>query len=155
MTLGYIGGSLRHLRQTVDIYRAAGEHAGHPEKLRVGLSTHFHAASTSDKAREVFPYCHEYLRPKTPRGRGWVVTEAQFALGTQRQGAVMVGSSRELIEKILDAHQALGLDRFFGQIDWGGLPEELVKESINLFATEIAPAVRSVIGTTGGFKSGE
>jgi len=155
MTLGYIGGSLRHLRQTVDIYRAAGEHAGHPEKLRVGLSTHFHAASTSDKAREVFPYYHEYLRPKTPRGRGWVVTEAQFALGTQRQGAVMVGSSRELIEKILDAHQALGLDRFFGQIDWGGLPEELVKESINLFATEIAPAVRSVIGTTGGFKSGE
>jgi alkanesulfonate monooxygenase SsuD/methylene tetrahydromethanopterin reductase-like flavin-dependent oxidoreductase (luciferase family) len=81
MTLGYIGGSLRHLRQTVDIYRAAGEHAGHPEKLRVGLSTHFHAASTSDKAREVFPYYHEYLRPKTPRGRGWVVTEAQFALG--------------------------------------------------------------------------
>jgi hypothetical protein len=35
----------------------------------------------------------------------------------------MIGSSEQLIEKILDAHQALGLDRFLGQIDWGGLPE--------------------------------
>ena len=43
----------------------------------------------------------------------------------------MIGSSAQLIEKILDAHQALGLDRFFGQIDWGGLPKTLVEDSIN------------------------
>jgi alkanesulfonate monooxygenase SsuD/methylene tetrahydromethanopterin reductase-like flavin-dependent oxidoreductase (luciferase family) len=43
MVLGYIGGPLSHAKQAVDIYRAAGERAGHPEKLRVGISTHFFA----------------------------------------------------------------------------------------------------------------
>src|SRR3954452_20287005 len=38
MMLGYIGGTLAHARRTVDIYRAAGEAAGHnPDKLRVGI----------------------------------------------------------------------------------------------------------------------
>ena len=55
----------------------------------------------------------------------------------------MIGSSAQLIEKILDAHQALGLDRFFGQIDWSGLPKTLVEDSINRYATEIAPVIRA------------
>jgi hypothetical protein len=60
----------------------------------------------------------------------------------------MIGSSAQLIEKILDAHQVLGLDRFFGQIDWGGLPATMVEESVNRYATEIAPAVRAVLTTS-------
>jgi hypothetical protein len=34
----------------------------------------------------------------------------------------MVGSAEELTEKILDAHALLGLDRFFGQVDWAACP---------------------------------
>jgi alkanesulfonate monooxygenase SsuD/methylene tetrahydromethanopterin reductase-like flavin-dependent oxidoreductase (luciferase family) len=56
MVLGFIGGSFAHARRTVDIYRAAGERAGHPEKLRVGISTHFFAGATPSAARAVFPY---------------------------------------------------------------------------------------------------
>ncbi len=148
MVLGYIGGPLDHARQAVDIYRAAGDRAGHSEKLRVGISTHFFAGATPETARQVFPYYHEYLRPKSPGGRGFVVSQAQFDAGTQRGNAIMIGSSTQLIEKILDAHQVLGLDRFFGQIDWGGLPQALVEDSINRYATEIAPAVRAVVTTS-------
>lgn len=54
----------------------------------------------------------------------------------------------QLIEKILDAHQVLGLDRFFGQIDRGGLPRTLVEDSVNRYATEIGPAVRAAITTS-------
>lgn len=54
----------------------------------------------------------------------------------------MVDSSEQLIEKILDAHEMLGLDRFYGQVDWSGLPRALMEESLTRFATEIAPAVR-------------
>jgi alkanesulfonate monooxygenase SsuD/methylene tetrahydromethanopterin reductase-like flavin-dependent oxidoreductase (luciferase family) len=66
MILGYIGGPLTHARRTVDLYRTAGERAGHPDKLRVGISTHFYAAATPQAARQTFPYYHQYLRPKTP-----------------------------------------------------------------------------------------
>jgi alkanesulfonate monooxygenase SsuD/methylene tetrahydromethanopterin reductase-like flavin-dependent oxidoreductase (luciferase family) len=146
MVLGYIGGPLEHVRRTVEIYRRAGEHAGHPpERLRVGISTHFYAGATAADARRTFPYYHEYLRPKTPGGRGFVVDQAQFDAGTRRGNAVMIGSSEQLIEKILDAHQALRLDRFLGQIDWGGLPRAAVGDSIHRYAEEIAPAVRAAI----------
>jgi hypothetical protein len=55
----------------------------------------------------------------------------------------MVGSSEEITGKLLDAVKALGLDRIFAQVDWGGLPSGLVEESIARYATEIAPALRS------------
>jgi alkanesulfonate monooxygenase SsuD/methylene tetrahydromethanopterin reductase-like flavin-dependent oxidoreductase (luciferase family) len=138
MILGYIGGPLHRTKQAVEIYRTAGEQAGHPEKLRVGLSTHFYAGTD-----DVFPYYHEYLRPKTTGGRGFTVNRAAFETGTQRGQAIMIGSSAQLIEKILDAHQLLGIDRFFGQIDWGGLPRPLVEQSVHRYATEIAPAIRA------------
>ena len=92
----------------------------------------------------MFPYYHEYLRPKTAGGRGFVVDRASFDAGTRPGQALMIGSSDELTEKILDADRVLGgLDRFYGQVDWGGLPRPLVEASITRFATEIAPAVRT------------
>lgn len=39
----------------------------------------------------------------------------------------MIGSA----EEIVDAHQLLGIDRFYGQFDWGGLPRTLVEESLH------------------------
>lgn len=143
MILGYIGGPLSHARQAVDVYRAAGERAGHREKLRVGISTHFYAGANPKAARDVYPYYHEYLRPKTPGGRGFFVNRTAFEIGTQRGNAIMIGSAEEITEKILDAHRLLGIDRFYGQFDWGGLPHPLVVESIHRMATEIAPAVRA------------
>jgi alkanesulfonate monooxygenase SsuD/methylene tetrahydromethanopterin reductase-like flavin-dependent oxidoreductase (luciferase family) len=143
MVLGYIGGPLSHARGVVDIYRSAGERAGHPEKLRVGLSTHFFAGASPAAARQVFPYYYEYLRPKTPEGRGFLVNRTQFEAGTKRGQAIMIGSTDELVEKIIDTYEVLKVDRFFGQIDWGGLPRAMVEESVTRFATEIAPAVRA------------
>jgi alkanesulfonate monooxygenase SsuD/methylene tetrahydromethanopterin reductase-like flavin-dependent oxidoreductase (luciferase family) len=144
MTLGYIGGSLDHLRGLIDVYRAAGDQAGHPEVLKTAISTHFFAATDPVKARAAYPYYHEYLRPKTPGGRGWTVSPSDFAAATSRAGATMVGSSDELIEKLVEAATKLGLDRIYAQIDWGGLPSDLVKESIALYAGEIATALRAV-----------
>ncbi|MFD9663112.1 hypothetical protein ACFWAY_16040 [Rhodococcus sp. NPDC059968] len=51
----------------------------------------------------------------------------------------MTGRADELIEKVALAHEVLGIDRFFGQADWGGMPRTLVEESIARLATEIAP----------------
>ena len=59
-----------------------------------------------------------------------MVSQSQFEAGTQHGNAIMIGSSEQLIEKILDAHEVLGLDRFLGQIDWGGLPRGAVSDSI-------------------------
>jgi alkanesulfonate monooxygenase SsuD/methylene tetrahydromethanopterin reductase-like flavin-dependent oxidoreductase (luciferase family) len=126
MVLGYIGGPLARARQAVEIYRQAGERAGHPEKLRVGISTHFYAGENADAAaREVFPYYHEYLRPKTPGGRGFVVNRASFEAGTRPGQALMIGSSDELIDKILDADRVLPRSRRRFERPWR--PEETAR----------------------------
>ena len=140
MMLGYIGGTLAHARRAVDIYRAAGEAAGHLEKLRVGISTHFYAADSEQDAASVHEPYRRYLHPDTNNGRGFVVDRGTFDASRQRHGALMIGTVEQLTEKILDAHAALGLDRFIGQFDWGGLPSGRVHESIERLATESAYA---------------
>lgn len=143
MVLGYIGGSLEHLRQLAGLYRQAGEAAGHGDRLKLGVSTHFLAAPDHASARAAYPYYREYLRPKPPQFRGWDVTEAQFEAGMRPDGHLLVGTADQLVEKILTIQHTLGIQRFYGQIDWGGLPRELVTESIRVFAEQVAPAVRN------------
>jgi alkanesulfonate monooxygenase SsuD/methylene tetrahydromethanopterin reductase-like flavin-dependent oxidoreductase (luciferase family) len=143
MVLGYIGGTLAHLQPLVDAYRRAGDAAGHGDELKVAISTHFHAGADPARARAVYPYYHEYLRPKTPGGRGFVVSQAAFDAGTSRQGAIMIGSAGEITDKLFDAVKTFRLDRVYAQVDWGGLPAGLVEESIARYATEIAPALRA------------
>src|SRR3954452_10793866 len=129
MMLGYIGGMLAHARRTVDIYRAAGEAAGHPDKLRVGISTHFYAAASEEDAVGVFDHYRHYLHPQTNNGRGFVVDRPAFDAGRRREGALMIGTSEQLTEKILDAQAELSITRFIGQFDWGGLAPARVHES--------------------------
>jgi alkanesulfonate monooxygenase SsuD/methylene tetrahydromethanopterin reductase-like flavin-dependent oxidoreductase (luciferase family) len=143
MILGYIGGTLAHLKPLADLYRAAGERAGHADSLRLAISTHFYAGADAGSARDVYPYYHEYLRPKTPGGRGFTVSRAAFEAGTGPDGAIMIGSAAEITGKLLAAKNALGLDRVFAQVDWGGLPGAMVEDSIARYATQIAPELRS------------
>ena len=81
MILGSSGGTLAHAR------RARPPRGGHSERLRVGISTHFFAGATPEAARAVYPYYHEYRRPKTPGGRGFRVDRAAFEAGTRRASA--------------------------------------------------------------------
>lgn len=146
MMLGLLGGSIADARPTVDLYRAAGEKAGHADKLSVGIATHVFATDSSAAAREVYPYYREFLRPKRPGGSGYVVSQPQFAAGLAPGNALMIGTSEEITDKILEARKVLGADRVLGLVDWGGLPRTLVEESITRYATEVAPAVRSAVG---------
>jgi alkanesulfonate monooxygenase SsuD/methylene tetrahydromethanopterin reductase-like flavin-dependent oxidoreductase (luciferase family) len=98
MILGYIGGTLAHVKPLADTYRAAGERAGHADSLKVALFTHVHAGADPASARATYPYYHEYLRPKTPGGRGFTVSHAAFDAGTGPDGAIMIGSAAEVTE---------------------------------------------------------
>jgi hypothetical protein len=46
------------------------------------------------------------------------------------------------VEKILYEQELFGNDRFMAQISVGALPHEKVMRAIELFGTEVAPAVR-------------
>ena len=56
-----------------------------------------------------------------------------------------VGSPREVIEKILFQHEIFGHQRFMIQFSVGTLPHLQLMHSIELFGTQVAPAVRKAL----------
>ena len=78
------------------------------------------------------------------RERGWPpMTRAAFEASRRLEGASLVGSPAEVAEKILHQHSIFGHDRFLIQFSVGTLPHADVMRSIELFGTEVAPAVRA------------
>jgi alkanesulfonate monooxygenase SsuD/methylene tetrahydromethanopterin reductase-like flavin-dependent oxidoreductase (luciferase family) len=124
----------------VELYRAAGAAAGHdPAGMRTASGGHVFVGRTSQDAKDAyFPYYADYLS-QAPQFAGGM-TRAEFDQRVERR--MMVGSPQEIIDRILDHHQLLGIDRFLAQIEVGGMPESMVNESLELYATEVAPVVR-------------
>jgi alkanesulfonate monooxygenase SsuD/methylene tetrahydromethanopterin reductase-like flavin-dependent oxidoreductase (luciferase family) len=145
LMVAIIGGETRRFRPLVDLYRRAGEKAGHPpEKLTVGVhSLGYVAATTQEAVEDFFP---GYARAFTDIGkeRGWPpVTRAHFEAQRGPHGALLVGSPDEVAEKIARHSEALGgVSRFTFQMNVASLPHEKLMKAIELLGTEIAPALR-------------
>jgi probable LLM family oxidoreductase len=148
LMVAIIGGETRRFRPLVDLYREAGERAGHsPEQLKVGMhSLGFVAASTQEAADEFFP---GYARAVTDVGkeRGWPpVTRAAYDAQRGPHGALLIGSPDEVVEKILRHSQALGgISRVTFQMNVASLPHEKLLGAIELLGTRVMPALREEV----------
>jgi alkanesulfonate monooxygenase SsuD/methylene tetrahydromethanopterin reductase-like flavin-dependent oxidoreductase (luciferase family) len=81
------------------------------------------------------------------RERGWsAMTCKQLEAGRAPCGALVVGSPEEVAEKILFQHELFGHQRFMAQISVDTMPHDGVMRAIELFGTEVAPAVRKGLG---------
>ena len=143
MMLGLIGGTIDRARAAVDLYRAAGERAGHePSVLRVGLATHLLVAADRSSALAAYPNYLDFLAPKRPGTPGFTVDRATYEAGMSPSGVLMIGSTEEVTEKALRLRDLLGADRILSLADWGGLAPRRVEDSIARFARHVAPALR-------------
>jgi probable LLM family oxidoreductase len=126
------------------LYRRTGEIAGHDvESLCIGITSHFFTAATSQGARTTFyPYYSRYIANNMPSARGQLMSRESFDAWSSPHGALFAGSPQEIIEKILWEYEILGHTRFLAQIGLGGLPFADAARSIEILASEIAPAVR-------------
>ena len=73
------------------------------------------------------------------------MTRAQFDALRAPRGALSSAARRRSIEKILFQHELFGHDRFLVQLSVGDLPHGEVMRAIELFGTEVAPAVRAEV----------
>jgi alkanesulfonate monooxygenase SsuD/methylene tetrahydromethanopterin reductase-like flavin-dependent oxidoreductase (luciferase family) len=132
--------SPRRARPLAELYRRAAAQAGHdPAALKVASGGHMYIGRTSQGARDDFyPYYSEYWK-----------MQPQFANGMPRatydewvRSGMLVGSPQEVIDKIMLQYELLGISRFVGQFDVGGLPVAMANDSLELFAAEVAPVIR-------------
>lgn len=111
---------------------------------RLGVTSHFHVAETSQAARDVFfPHYAAYFAENMPRG-GRLDRQA-FDAWAGPEGALFAGSPAEIVDKILWEHEMLGQTRFLAQVGLGGLDQRATLRSIELLATEVAPQVRAAL----------
>ena len=144
LMVAVIGGETHRFRPLIDLYRKAGEQAGHsPEKLKVGLhSLGYVGNNTAEAVNNYYPgYAETFTR--IGRERGWPpVTRPHFNAQTGPKGALIVGGPEEVAEKIIRHSQALGgISRLTFQMDNAGLSHAQLLNAIELIGTKVKPMV--------------
>jgi len=145
LMVAIIGGETRRFRPLIDLYREAGERAGHaPDRLKVGVhSLGYVAATTQQAADEFFP---GYARAIGDIGkeRGWAPpSRAGFDAQRGPYGALLIGDPDEVVDKIIRHDEALGgISRITFQMNASSLPHAKLMRAIELLGTRVAPALR-------------
>ena len=143
LMVAVIGGETHRFRPLIDLYREAGLKAGYRvDQLKVGLhSLGYVAESTEEAVQDYYPG-YEEMFTRIGKERGFPpVTKERFNAQNGPTGALLVGSPKEVAEKILRHSKALGgISRFTFQMDAGISHEKLLK-SIELIGTKVSPLI--------------
>ena len=144
LAIAIIGGQPERFAPLARLYRETASRAGHdPALLPIGINSHTYVAEISQQASDEYFPTYAAMMNRIGRERGWSpMGRSQFEMGRSPRGALLVGSPEEVVEKILFEHDLFGNQRFMAQISVGALPHEKAMRAIELFGTEVAPAVR-------------
>jgi alkanesulfonate monooxygenase SsuD/methylene tetrahydromethanopterin reductase-like flavin-dependent oxidoreductase (luciferase family) len=143
MALAIIGGMPERFAPFAELHRRAAQEAGHNPAPRLSINSHGYIADTSQQALdESYPAVSAQMN-RVGRERGWPpMARADYDAAAGLRGANFVGSPQQVVEKILFQHEIFGHDRCLLQFSVGTMPHDKIMRSIELFGTEVAPAVR-------------
>lgn len=147
LVLAIIGGSPLQFAPLVKLYKRAAEKAGHDiSKLPVASHSHGFIAETTEMAADKFFPSTQQAMNVLGRERGWGhYSRASFDAARSFEGALYVGDSKTVAEKIIHLRKHVGITRFMLHTPVGTMPHEDVMKAIELLGTEVAPRVREEI----------
>ena len=147
LMVAIIGGEPRGFAPLIDLYRRAGEHAGHaPESLKVGLHVFGYVGESVQSAADIiYPGWHEMFTTAS-RERGFPPpTRAQFDATSGPDGVFFMGDPDTIATKLRRvSKQVGGVDRISLQMTNPRLAHADLLRGIELLGTEVAPAVADV-----------
>lgn len=140
MMLTTLGGPAMNFKHSIDAYRETALQSGFdPAGLPVATTSLFYVADSPKEAlQEMYPHINGGFQ--AIRGTGY--PKQQFAQATDYRDALMVGSTDQIIEKILYQYELFGMQRFMAQIDFGGVPFDKLMKNIELIGNDIIPAIK-------------
>jgi probable LLM family oxidoreductase len=145
LALAILGGDPSFYKPLVDRYRESAAQTGHSlENLKVAVTGHAYISKTNQQAiEEFYPYHSNYwYHINRHHGVPVSLTRADYERASGKETALFVGSSQQIIEKIMRQYELFGHQRFIAQMDIGGMPFKNVAENIERLATEVAPVIR-------------
>lgn len=132
-------------------YREQWEVHGHTSTPRIGNVFHTHVARTSQEARARWaPYYKAYLDfvDSIWDGEGLFDGNGRAGLAFDveklMRSTAICGSPAEVVDRLGEARDVLGLDLASLSMDLGGLPESMLYEAIDLIGTDVIPELARV-----------
>jgi len=152
LAIAIIGGQPERFAPLARLYCEAASEAGHdPARLSISINSHAYVAETSQQASDEYFPTYAAMMNRIGRERGWSpMGREQFEMGREPRGALVVGNPEEVAEKILFEYELFGHQRFMAQISVGAIAHEKVMRAIEMFGTEVAPAVRKELSRQSG-----
>jgi probable LLM family oxidoreductase len=145
LMLAIIGGSPERFAPFSQLFVQALEGYGRA-RLPIGVHSPGHVAATDEQAREEFwpPYLEVITR--LGRTRGFAVpTRESFLREVGPHGALYVGSPETVAQKIARNLPILQANRFDLKYGMGGLSQDAVMTTIELYGTQVIPRVRELL----------
>ena len=135
------------LKELLGVYRSALRQAGHDDR-QVQVLAKFHVFVTEDKAdlqRYASPAYDWYQRISGDRSgkgeAGYWRTNSTLEQHAAEYRAI-AGRPDECVAQLRYWQETLGINHLGGTFHFGGLPQAVTLRSIELFAREVAPALR-------------
>ncbi|MEV7547115.1 LLM class flavin-dependent oxidoreductase [Streptomyces sp. NPDC089915] len=131
--------------ELIRFYRERWEHYGHdPAHAVVGAGTAgYHAAPTSQQAARAYrPAFARYLDAHERQGLAPVFPTLEDFV---ERSSALIGSPQQVIEKVHRYHEEFGHTVLHLQAEPGGLDPARHRASLELFQSDIAPALRRAI----------
>ena len=144
LMVAIIGGEPRRFRPLIDLYRQTGKQHGYsPEQLKVGVHMLGYVAGTTQDAADTFFPGYAKAMTDVGKERGWPpMTRASFDAQRGPNGALLVGSPDEVVEKILRHSETLGgITRLSFMMNVASLPQVQMMRAIDAIGARVAPAL--------------
>jgi probable LLM family oxidoreductase len=144
LMVAIIGGEPRRFRPLIDLYRQTGKQHGYsPEQLKVGVHMLGYVAGTTQEAADTFFPGYAKAMTDVGKERGWPpMTRASFDAQRGPNGALLVGSPDEVVEKILRHSETLGgITRLSFMMNVASLPQVQMMRAIDAIGARVAPAL--------------
>jgi alkanesulfonate monooxygenase SsuD/methylene tetrahydromethanopterin reductase-like flavin-dependent oxidoreductase (luciferase family) len=105
-----------------------------------------YVSNTSQQAGDEYYPTYAAMMGRIGKERGWPpLSREQFDANRSPKGYLMVGSVQQVVDKILYEHELFNQTRFLAQMSVGTMDHQKILRSIELFGTQVVPAVRKAI----------
>ncbi len=142
-----IGGNISHFQPLVQLYKETYRKFGHdPQKMEIAVHSHtFLADSKEDLIHHYYPYYAAQMN-RIGKDRGWPpYSKDQFLHGMEEDGALFMGKTEAVAEKIIRTAKQFGLTRFVAHLDVGGPEHPEMMKAIRLYGKKVLPMVKDQI----------
>ncbi len=143
LVVAIIGGMPIQFKNLIDFYKQEYLKAGHPES-EMQIAIHSHTFVSEDQ-EVIDGYFHNYKSQMDRIGssRGWApYTKMQYEGGRSKDGALFIGNTNEVADKIAYMKEIFGITRFIGHMDVGAPEDAIMRKSIELFGEKVGPQVK-------------